>query len=300
MYKLTKTILIGLMSSAVLVSCDDDDDDNVTTTPSTGNLTVNTTGLEALGDDYDYEGWLIVDGNAVSAGIFDIDANGNPTETRFTVSQSDLTNATEYVLTIEPSPDNDPAPSDVHILAGDFSKNTASLSVNHGSAIGTDFTAATGKYILATPTDGSDMTDELSGVWWLDPMAGPGPGLDLPTLPAGWVYEGWAVIGGTPISTGTFTGASGADNAAPYSGSDAGPAFPGEDFLVGAPSGVSFPTDLTSQTVVISVEPSPDNSAAPFLLKPLVGMVPSGASDRTPYDMDNNAVATNPTGTVLR
>jgi len=299
MYKLTKTVLIALMSSAVLVSCDDDDDDDVAA-PSTGNLTVNTTGLEALGDDYDYEGWLIVNGQPVAAGIFDIDANGNPTATSFTVSQKDLDKATAYVLTIEPSPDNDPAPSSVHILAGDFSGNTADLTVDHSSAIGTDFTSATGKYILATPTDGGDMTDELSGVWWLDPMAGPGPGLDLPTLPAGWVYEGWAVIGGTPISTGTFTDASGADAAAPYSGSVAGPPFPGEDFLVGAPSGVSFPTDLTGQTVVISVEPSPDNSAAPFLLKPLVGMVPSGASDRTPYDMGNNATATNPTGTIMR
>lgn len=300
MNRVTKSILFGLMSSVVLVSCDDDDDDNNMTSSNQGNLTVNTVGLESLGDDYEYEGWLIVNGQPVSAGLFDIDANGNPTATNFTVSQSDLSNASAYVLTIEPSPDNDPAPSAVHILAGDFSSNTAPLTVNHSSAIGTDFTSATGKYILATPTDGGDMTDELSGVWWLDPMAGPGPGLDLPTLPAGWVYEGWAVIGGTPISTGTFTSASGADNAAPYSGSVAGPPFPGEDFLMNAPSGVTFPTDLSGQTVVISVEPSPDNSAAPFLLKPLVGMVPSGASDRTPYDMGNNATATNPTGTVMR
>ena len=67
-----------------------------------------------------------------------------------------------------------------------------------------------------------------------------------------------------------------------------------------APSGLTFPTDLSGGVVVISVEPSPDNSAAPFLLKPLVGMVPSNAVDHTLYGMDNNATATNPSGTITR
>ena len=155
--------------------------------------------------------------------------------------------------------------------------------------------------ILATPTDGGSMTNEKSGVWWLDPTAGPGAGLSLPALPAGWKYEGWAVVNGMPLSTGKFTLAAGADASAPFSSlSAAGPAFPGEDFLINAPTGLTFPTDLSGKTVVISVEPEPDNSSAPFLLKPLVGMVPATATDHTPYSMNNNAIATNPTGSATR
>lgn len=289
-----KLFFVALLSTFTIVSCTTDDE-----TPTTDTFTLDISGLEDLGDDYAYEGWLIVDGSPVSAGIFNVDANGDLSATSFEVNAEDLANATAYVLTIEPSPDNDPAPSSVHILAGDFSGNTANINVEHASAIGTNFTAATGEFILATPTDGSMTTDELSGVWWLDP-SGPEASLDLPTLPDGWKYEGWAVIDGTPVSTGTFTSVSGSDDAAPFSGTTAGPAYPGEDFLMNAPSGLTFPTDLTNGTIVISVEPSPDNSAAPFLLKPLVGTVPMNATDRTLYGMNNNAENTNPTGTVVK
>lgn len=294
MKNLKLVFLLAILSAFSVTSCTTDDE-----SPTTDTFTLDISGLEDLGDNYAYEGWLIVDGNPVSAGIFNVDANGNLSETSFEVDYDDLEKATAYVLTIEPSPDSDPTPSDVHILAGDFTDNSAAITVNHASAIGSDFTASTGNYILATPTDGSMTTDELSGVWWLDP-AGPEAGLDLPTLPDGWKYEGWAVVNGTPVSTGTFTAVSGSDDAAPFSGTTAGPAYPGEDFLINAPSGLTFPTDLTSATIVISVEPSPDNSTAPFLLKPLVGSVPANATDRTLYGMDNNATNTNPTGTVTK
>lgn len=269
-------------------------------TPTVETLNLNITGLEDLGDDYAYEGWLIVDGAPVSAGIFSVDASGNLSETAFEIDAANLENASTYILTIEPSPDSDPNPSDVHILAGDFSSNSADLSTKHSAALGTDFADASGIYILATPTDGANDTDENSGIWWLDPTAGPGPGLEIPSLPAGWKYEGWAVVDGTPVSTGRFTSATGSDDAAPYSGSEDGPAFPGEDLLMNAPGGLNFPTDLAGMTVVISVEPDPDNSPAPFLLKPLVGNVDANATDHTPYNMNNNAGATNPNGSVSR
>ena len=168
------------------------------------------------------------------------------------------------------------------------------------AALGDDFTSATGTYILATPTDGNDDMNELSGVWFLDP-SGPSAGLALPTLPNGWKYEGWAVMGNTAVSTGTFTSVSGNDESALFSGTTASaPMYPGEDFLMNAPSGLTFPTDLSGGTMVISVEPDPDNSLAPFLLKPLVGMVPNPAMDHVAYTMSNNATATNPTGTANR
>ena len=271
------------------------------TTPTSGNLTMSITGLEDLGSDYIYEGWLIVDGTAVSAGTFSVDASGNMSKTSFSLLQSNINSATTYVLTIEPMPDSDPAPSSVHILAGDFNGTSANLTVSHGAAIGDDFTTSTGGYILATPTDGGMNTNENSGVWWLDPSQGPGAGLSLPVLPDGWMYEGWAVVDGVPLSTGKFTDVAAADKAAPYSETvAAGPPFPGEDLLINAPSGLTFPVDLAGKTVVISVEPSPDNSEAPFLLKPLVGAVPMTAIDHTLYNMANNATATNPTGMVSK
>lgn len=290
-----KNLLLLALVATVLSSCGDDEP-----IETTNELTLNLSGLENLGTDFAYEGWIIVDGNPVSTGVFNVDDNGNPDQSTFDIDAETLEKATTFVLTIEPSPDSDPAPSDVHILAGDFADTNAPLTVDHGAALGSDFTASAGSYILATPTDGNDM-DENSGVWFLDLTSGsPARGLDLPTLPAGWAYEGWAVIDGTPVSTGTFTEIDKADNGAAYSGQVAGPPYPGEDFLTNAPGGLTFPTDLAGKTVVISIEPSPDNSAAPFLLKPLVGQVPADALDHTTYSMDNNAQATNPTGTARR
>ena len=74
--------------------------------------------------------------------------------------------------------------------------------------------------------------------------------------------------------------------------------FPGEDFLMNAPSGLTFPVDIAGGTAVISVEPHPDNSPNPFTLKPLVHNIPASAVDHTVYDMGQNLSF--PTGTVTR
>ena len=159
-YGVASTCLAGTM---FLTSCDNDDDNNSSSETTTKALNLNITGLEDLGPDFAYEGWLIVDGQPVSAGIFNVEG-GELTQSSFNLAASDVDNASAYVLTIEPVPDADPAPSSVHILAGDFAANSAPLSVNHGAAIATDFTEATGSYILATPTD-DDNTNELSMVF---------------------------------------------------------------------------------------------------------------------------------------
>ena len=291
-------LLIGAIG---LQSCKKDDPVTPQPTPAatTKAITLNFTGLEDLGPNYVYEGWIMVNGTPKSAGIFTVNASGAPSATTFQLPITDVDAATAYILTIEPANDPNPAPSDVHVLAGNFSGTSASLSVNHPAALGTDFTTATGGYMLATPTDGGSMTNESSGVWFIDP-AGPSASLNLPVLPAGWKYEGWAVINGTPVSTGTFLSTSGADDSGIYSGMTMAPPFPGEDFLTNAPAGLTFPTDLIGQTIVISIEPSPDNSTNPFTLKPLVGMVAAGSSVQTLLNMTNNAANTNPTGAVTR
>lgn len=285
---MTKNILKLMTLSVVLmfISCGDED----------SQLSLSITGLEDLGSGYAYEGWIMVEGEPKTTGVFNVNSEGNLSQTSFDINADDLEAATAFILTIEPSPDPDPAPSNVHILAGDFSNESANLTVSDSRAIGTDFTDASGSYILATPTDGTP-EDETSGVWFLDNSSGTAvSGLSIPTLPEGWVYEGWAVIDGTPVTTGTFTSSEGVDAAAPYSGSAQGPPFPGEDFLTNAPSGLTFPTNLQGATIVISVEPVPDNSPAPFLLKPLVGMTATDAPVHTILPMGNNASTTNPVG----
>jgi len=284
-------LLLLILSLSFFVSCSDDDETTVS-------LNLDISGLEDLGSSSNYEGWIIVNGSAISTGLFTVNSTGQLSQNSFELNTNDLDIATSFVVTIEPSPDSDPAPSDIHIVAGDFNGGSANLRISHPAAIGNDFSSASGRYILATPTDGAD-NNENSGIWFLDPSSGsPVPGLNLPVLPSGWIYEGWAVIDNTPVSTGTFLSASGVDNEDFYSGTMAGPPYPGEDFLLNAPGNLIFPTDLAGGVAVISIEPVPDNSPNPFLLKPLVGNIQPNALDHTPYDMGTNLSF--PTGSVTR
>lgn len=238
--------------------------------------------LPALANGFTYEGWAIVDGRAISTGKLPAGALTTATSA---LAMDVADRATAFVLTIEPANDVDPGPTKTHVLAGSIVKGRADLSIAAKEAIGSDFATATGTFILATPTDGK-MTNETSGVWFLVPpptvmgmpQGMPMPSLELVPLPTGWTYEGWAVVDGKPLSTGKFAMTSGADRAAPFSSSKApGPPFPGEDFLVNAPSPVLFPTDLRGKEIVITVEPEPDDSPMPYALKPLAGTAPADA-----------------------
>lgn len=247
-------------------------------------------GLPVLDGEFAaYEAWLVVDGAPVSAGTF-----ADPAAARLDVT-GDMVAPSAVIVTVET--DDDPAPSDTKVLAGGFVDGVAQLTVTDPAAIGVDFASATGQYILATPTDGTGSPEnERSGVWWtFIPRA---QSLVLPTLPAGWIYEGWQVIDGVPVTTGTFVSQFGEpDHAAPYSGPTPGPPFPGEDFVANAPDGLTFPVDLRGSEVVISVEPFPDTGPEPFPLIPLRGTVPADAVDHTHYAVDNVA-DTLPAGTA--
>lgn len=299
MKKSIMLVMAVLMTTSIACDKEDSDDDN--NSSSNKSLEMNISNLGELSADERYEGWIIVNGSPVSTGTFSVSSSGIPSQTSFEVMASDLDAATDYVLSIEPHPDNDPEPSAIKIAGGSFSGNNATVSVDHPAALGADFNTASGKYILATPTT-TDMSDENSGIWFLDISSGsPMTGLTLPELPTGWVYEGWVVLHGEPITTGRFTDVDMADMAAPFSGSDAsGPPFPGEDFVTNAPSPHSFPTDLRGATAVISIEPEPDNSPMPFTFKPLVHMISSTAMDHVTYNLDNQVNSNFPMGTISR
>jgi len=299
--KTQKSMLLILAVAAILTSCKKDDEEPMDPSSSKKSIMLDISGLEDLGSNYVYEGWIIVNGSPLSTGTFMVDANGMLSKQTFELNASDVDAATTFVLSIEPANDPDPAPSATKILAGDFNGNTADINTD----LVADFSNVAGKYILATPTNGSE-TNENSGIWFLDLSSGsPMNGLDLPTLADGWKYEGWVVIDGQAVTTGTFINTMATDDADPFSGSMPLPDvngsdgfFPGEDFLMNAPAGLNFPTDISGAMAVISVEPHPDNSPMPFTLKPLVHAIPADAIDHTVYDMGQNLSL--PTGMVSR
>lgn len=288
-------ILVLIFATFILAySCSDDGDDT-----STKNLTVNISGLEDLGADFVYEGWIIVNGSPVSTGTFTSTAVGQT----FALDAAQLDTATKFVLSIEPAGETgtDAAtPSETKLMVGDFSGSDATLSI--GTVGDFDSISPSGVFFLRTPTDetGTNNGNDENGIWFGNPGMPPTAGFILPTLEAGWKYEGWVVVDGVgPLSTGTFTAFDVADDLSVFGGGEnTGPPVPGEDFFSNAPSGFTFPLDVRGKTVVISVEPSPDNSATPFLLKPLVGAAGQDTAPTT-YDLDFSN-ASFPSGSVSR
>ena len=101
-------MILGVMALSVFAtSCSNDDDGATPVQSTTAPLTVNLNGLEALGSDFVYEGWVIVNGSPVSTGRF----SSIVFPQTFQVKASDLTAATKFVLTIEPTVDPDPLPA---------------------------------------------------------------------------------------------------------------------------------------------------------------------------------------------
>lgn len=284
-------------------------------------------GLESLESGM-YEAWAVFPDGAESLGTF---SGAGPLEAE---SERDLTEATDFMVTIEQNGDTNPEPSDVVVLSGMRDGDKASL------AFPIDLTGAKGTYILATLSD-TDDENETSGIWFIslsddgaeamedadammdeeamedadtdammdeegDTMMeekGPYAGLVLPVLPEGWRYEGWVVASGTPLSTGRFSGPNGADNFSGFSEDGDTPPFPGEDFLINPPEGLSFPLDLADGTMLamISIEPNMGGAdptgEAPFYIKPLTAEIEKGVEDHVDMKMSRSQTKL-PEGTV--
>ncbi len=289
----TKSFIAVSMLATLMAGCGHDDT-NPPASANTRSLQLNLSNLEDLGANAVYEGWVITNGAPVSTGRFTVNSSGVLSQTQFTIPQAVAAAATTFVLTIEPALNDVPAPTDLHLVAGNFSANVANVNLNHPAAFGQNFSTATGEFMLTTPTSAAT-TDEDLGIWFLKMVNGsPVAGLTLPALPTGWVYEGWVVVNGTPYTTGRFTDvmAADSDGAGMRAGPLGSPPFPGQDFI-------TPPLSLVGGMAVISVEPEDDNSPAPFLLKPLAG--PIGAPLAPNVQMIPNTVgvgATLPSGTV--
>ncbi len=256
------------------------------------NITLTFTNLANPSPDH-YEGWIIVNGTPISTGKFTVDSAGKlmtldgKSISQFTVSGVDPAQISKFVLTLEPKGDTNNQPSSIKLLAGTFDTKTNKATITQNT--GKSFDTVKGDYILATPTDGAN-TNENSGIWYLSLASGsPAVGLVLPDLSnTDWLYEGWVVMNGTPVTTGKFDKPTGVDQFDGYSSTQGGPPFPGEDFLKNAPSGLTFPTNIAGAKTVISIEPRVDNSPAPFQFKPLAGDIPQNAVDHKTYSMTSN------------
>ena len=315
--KMKKVIFGATMLGILAVSCGDDDSpivDPGTGTPDVKLVDVNLsiTGLDALGADFVYEGWLIVDGKPVSTGRFT-----DPATKKQEVSEIILKGATAYVLSIEPANETgqdliDPAAT--KLFKADFDGDTAGIAYGTINAGFADLVATkeaiSGEFFLRTPTDEKAGTDnngnDEAGVWFGTPgTMPPASSLELPVLAAdsGWKYEGWAVVNGKPYSTGTFSDPKTADDnaaALTFRGiENQGPPLPGEDFINNLDAtGFKGGADLRGATVVISLEPFPDNDPKPFTLKPLVGNAGDETAPAT-YAFGEN-LKSFPTGTITR
>ena len=177
-----RTLFLLTIIAGIMLSCNNDDDDG----PSTANLTLNISGLEDLGPDYVYEGWIIVNGAPVTTGTF----TSTATSQVFTIDEAQLNAATRFVLSIEPNGETGTdasTPSDTKLLVGDFVGNSASVSIG---TVG-DFETVTpsGMFFLRAPTDEPAGTanngNDENGIWFGSPGTPPSPALTLPALQAG-------------------------------------------------------------------------------------------------------------------
>ncbi len=290
------TILIGSLAACGNDAGDAGDDARDVDAHPDHALRFELANVEPLADGYVYEGWAIIDGDPVSTGRFTLDADRATDPATFTLTPEQVDDLSTFVITIEPAVGDDPAPAATHLLAGDLDGLTATLSTSHTAALGSDFSTAAGSFILGTPTTAGDTSDDDHGIWWLVPGEPPAASLTLPTLPDGWVYEGWVAGSSGPVTTGRFThvDAVDGDGAGPDAGSDSAPPFPGQDFIDPA-------MDLNGGAVaaVVSVEPEPDDSPAPFVLKPLVTDPITAATAPIAQAMTNRAAATLPSGVAI-
>jgi hypothetical protein len=285
-----KFLLVFVLIIFSLMSCEYFEEG---TTLNVNTFEANIDGLPAIPDSMTYVGWFERfdqdKGVEYFVKVFFQDANSNGViNYKSEQSLKSLQEAQQFWLTTEKKTsvnDSTLKPSSRIILKGNFLEAASSLFIsNEQSAFDTSKTV----FNLITPTDGLS-TNELSGIWFVDSVSTkpvPVAGLELPVLYSGWIYEGWVQVGSKYISTGRFSNPAAADKYSGYSGPQTGYNFPGEDFLQNAPSGVTFPLDLSNAKVAISLEynDGKTHSDQPYL-KIFEGTVPASAQSGVSYAM---------------
>lgn len=274
-------------------------------------VTLSFDNLEPLSGGLNYQAWLVggtrTEFYGVPVVLFNMNEEGQMVDpvadTVLTGPfQADLDASSTFAVAVSLEITNEllDYSSYTFILGGEVTQGAADLETSHWLAFDQSQVEATGRFILATPTD-EVAENELSGIWFMDPTSDPAEaGLSLPEAPVGWIYEGWVVMDSQPVSVGRFSVPTGADSATTYSGSLPAPTFPGEDFLTAAPAGLTFPPNLSGTSVFISLEPWTEwnvEPETPFSAKVLEAQIPAEATPQTVYEM-TNITDQLPTGTA--
>ena len=298
-----------ILIAALAVSSCGGDDDSVTYVAGTTYFEFVWENLDSLDNGYYYEAWALIENYAYSLGKFNINSTGNMIDTTGEIIKDNVlsydgvpwTYFTAIGVTIQELEDS--TVSSRHFLGGTVTDDAeALLSVDHEAGVNADLSGAAGSYILGTPTDGAN-TNETSGIWFIDKSVGiPTAGLDLPELEAegGWIYEGWIKVNDKYYSTGTFYSTTTADDTSRYGSTEQlGHPYPGEDFLINAPSELTFPLDLRGKHLMVTLEPEddfdPDNPMGFILLEAQISTI---ASEDYTYQMTSMVENTLPTCSV--
>lgn len=262
--------------------------------------------LPPLGGSNNYRAWAVLPTRFLGSDLFNfteagqyINSTGQFVSNTVTFGD-DIAEATKVLISIETKDGSEDVPSSSIVLAGDIVNFEADLSVSHPDALGEDLDAASGVFSLLTPSDADD-TNETEGIWFVESLSAGNwtTGLSLPTLPEGWLFEGWAEVGDTVLSTGRFDSATGADMDSPFM-TDLVSEFinyPGEDFIMRPPLGVTFPPDFSNARVFVTVEPDPDAQPLPFGIEILSGTVSATPETLTNYQLQGGLVA--PAGSAV-
>jgi len=308
MKKITTLAIIAI--GLVFASCSKNDEETVKT------ITQSFQNLPDLGANYVYEGWLIVGNEKISTGRFTNTEGLNYSSGLIDIVKANT--ASTYVLTIEPTTETGAellSPSGWVFSKGNFTDETAMPTTDDTLFLGSDnLETATGNFFLKAPSVGTTGSD-ANGIWFINALPPTTGGFtSLPTLATGWIYEGWVVVPNaagtvTPISTGRFTDPNMADesffgvaNNNEFKGPNGVPPFPGEDYIADPNSrydGVTFPIDLQNATIVISIEPTTNDAATPFGLKPFV-IALNNQSVATAVSITNNYAGKAISGMVTR
>lgn len=243
-----------------------------------------------------YAGWVRLDnGDVIGLGTFNVDTDGRPVNRdgefidRFSSPES-LFNSVSIVITVEPSGNAGPQPGSAAILQGPFLDGVAQMSVPAPLLID----QSGGSYRVFTPTDGPD-TNENSGVWAVDEDGE--ASLQLPPLNNVYSYEHYMIIDGQTVTMGRFVSPDAPDFINRFSGPLEPPPFPGEDFLQNAPPGLVFPTDLSGTRLLVTLEPTLDDTIDPSQLVILEAVLPAGLQGGETIQLTNRT-GDFPTGTA--
>ena len=253
-------------------------------------ILVDVTSLQPLdpGTDGIYYLWALLERNETqSLGAFNIGAGGQMVDTagaplrEFRSDQFSLRQTLRMLITIESETEAPSAPSGMQILSGTFIEGVATLRVPISSAI----TSAGGSVQIFTPTDGPN-TNETSGFWMVDGNGD--PSVTLPDTTAALIYETFIDIKGSSLGVGRFDRSDQADDLCRFCDDDAtAPERPGDDLLVNAPAGLTFPASLAGARITVSLEGRTIDFLPRSQLIVLEGFVPAGVTPRALVSLIN-------------